>query len=191
VSLVNQDGARVSLRSLLAADRPVLVDFAYTTCTTICPLLSANFANFQRTITDEAGKACLFTISVDPEIDSPCEMKSYLKSYQAKAGGDFLTGTCENIYSVLKAFNVYMYIWNKMDHPSVILPGPLARVRAFVFRDYFIELVEATSDLLTSVTYPRLSFGTGQRYASKGCYVVQMTEGQKPKLVKRSEWIIY
>ncbi len=119
VSLVNQDGVRVSLRSLLAADRPVLVDFAYTTCTTICPLLSANFANFQKTITDEAGKALLLTISVDPEFDSPREMKSYLKRYQAKPGWDFLTGSREDIDRVLKAFNVYTR--SKMDHPPVIL----------------------------------------------------------------------
>ncbi len=72
-----------------------------------------------------------------------------------------------------------------------VLPGPLARVRSFVYRDYFIELVEATPDLVTPVTYPRLSFGTGQRYASKGCYVVQLTEGPKPEIVKRSEWIIF
>jgi hypothetical protein len=36
-----------------------------------------------------------------------------------------------------------------------------------------------------------MSFGTGQRYASKGCYVVQLSEGPKPELAKRSEWIIY
>ena len=72
-----------------------------------------------------------------------------------------------------------------------VLPGPLARVRSFVYRDYFIELIEATPDLVTPVTYPRLSFGTGQRYASKGCYVVQLTEGPKPEIVKRSEWIIF
>jgi protein SCO1 len=119
VSLVNQDGARVSVRSLLAADQPVLVDFAYTTCTTICPLLSANFANFQKTILQESGKARLFTISVDPEFDSPREMKAYLKRYEAKPGWDFLTGSREDVDRVLKAFKVYTR--SKMDHPPVIL----------------------------------------------------------------------
>jgi len=36
VSLINQDGIKVDLRKLLLSDRPVLVDFIYTTCTTIC-----------------------------------------------------------------------------------------------------------------------------------------------------------
>ena len=63
-------------------------------------------------------KARLFTLSLDLEFDSPCEMRSYCKWYQAKAGRDFLTGCREDIDSVLKAFNVY--IRNKMDHPPVI-----------------------------------------------------------------------
>ena len=48
VTLINQDGNKVQLKSLLLSDKPVLVDFVYTTCTTICPILSANFTNFQR-----------------------------------------------------------------------------------------------------------------------------------------------
>ncbi len=119
VTLVNQDGARVSLRSLLSANEPILVDFAYTTCTTICPLLSANFANFQKTIIRESGKAKLFTISIDPEFDSPPKMKAYLARYGAKPGWDFLSGSREDIDRVLKAFKVYSR--NKMDHPPVIL----------------------------------------------------------------------
>jgi hypothetical protein len=39
--------------------------------------------------------------------------------------------------------------------------------------------------------YPRLSFGPGQRYASKGCYVVQVGEGDQPALEKRSDWVIH
>jgi len=43
-------------------------------------------------------------------------------------------------------------------------------------------------------TYPlyvRLSFGPGQRYASKGCYIVQLSKGQNPELVKKSDWVIF
>jgi hypothetical protein len=79
----------------------------------------------------------------------------------------------------------------KMYSLFSILSGPLSRMRAYVYRDYFIEMLEATSDIsLTPVTYPRISFGTGQRYASKGCYIVQLTEGPQPELIKRGEWII-
>ncbi len=48
VTLINKDGARVELKKMFSSDRPILVDFVYTTCTTICPVLSVNFANFQK-----------------------------------------------------------------------------------------------------------------------------------------------
>jgi len=48
VVLVNQDGKKVRLAEILAADQPVMLDFIYGTCTTICPVLSAGYANLQR-----------------------------------------------------------------------------------------------------------------------------------------------
>ena len=123
VTLINQDGARVGLRKLLTSDRPILVDFVYTTCTTICPVLSINFANFQKTILRESGKTQLVSISVDPEFDTPKAMKAYLKRYNAKPGWDFLTGSREDITRVLKAFNAYTL--NKMEHyPIILLKSP-------------------------------------------------------------------
>ena len=80
----------------------------------------------------------------------------------------------------------------KMQSLFQTISGPLSRLRAFVYRDYFLELIESTPDLTSgTVIYPRLSFGQGQRYASKGCYVVQLTAGPKPELVKRSEWVTH
>jgi len=39
--------------------------------------------------------------------------------------------------------------------------------------------------------YPRVSFGPNQRYASKGCYVVQLSSGEDPQLRPVSDWITY
>jgi len=39
--------------------------------------------------------------------------------------------------------------------------------------------------------YKRLSFAAGQRYASKGCYIVQLTKGENPGLVAKSDWVIH
>jgi len=126
VMLVNQDNVKVSLRKVLLTDRPVLVDFVYTTCTTICPILSINFTNFQKTIIEESGSTQLVSISIDPEFDTPKAMKAYLKRYNAKPGWDFLTGTRDDISRVLKAFNVFTL--NKMNHyPVILLKSPTDR----------------------------------------------------------------
>jgi len=60
------------------------------------------------------------------------------------------------------------------------------------YRDYFFDIVDMMRDQYYSVAvYPRLSFGPGQRYASKGCYIVQLTGGDEPKLEKRSNWVVH
>jgi len=61
------------------------------------------------------------------------------------------------------------------------------------YRDYFLDVMDMMRDEYYSIgaVYPRLSFGPGQRYASKGCYVVQLDEGDPPTLVKRSDWVIH
>jgi len=80
----------------------------------------------------------------------------------------------------------------KMYSLSQTISDPLSKMRSFVSRDYFLELIEAAPDLVAvPETYPRLSFGTGQRYASKGCYIVQLTAGPNPGLIKKSEWVIH
>lgn len=72
------------------------------------------------------------------------------------------------------------------------ISDPLAKMRSFVSRDSFLELIESAPDITAlPAIYPRLSFGTGQRYASKGCYIVQLGAGPNPELVKKSEWVIH
>lgn len=37
----------------------------------------------------------------------------------------------------------------------------------------------------------RLSFGPGQRYASKGCFIMQLASGPSPNLIQKSDWVIH
>jgi protein SCO1 len=114
IALVNQDGKKVNLRTLLAGDTPVVVDFIYGTCTTICPVLSAGFLNLQNKLAATGGTVRLVSITIDPENDSPKVMKEYLKRFRAKPGWDFLTGSRTEIDTVMRAFNAY--IPDKMSH---------------------------------------------------------------------------
>ncbi|HJV36184.1 SCO family protein [Geomonas sp.] len=112
--LINQDGAKVSLKELMQSNKPVILDFIYGTCTTICPILSTSFTNLQKNLPDATHKVHLVSVSIDPEHDSPKVMKEYLKRYRAQPGWDFLTGSRANIDRVMNAFNAY--IPDKMSH---------------------------------------------------------------------------
>ena len=58
-------------------------------------------------------------------------------------------------------------------------------------RDYFIERIEQmTQTSLSPSFYPRLSLGPGQRFASKGGYVVRFPDGAGGAPVALSDWLI-
>ena len=71
-----------------------------------------------------------------------------------------------------------------------VLRQGLAEMYLNFYRDNFLDRIgmqaeQALPDFL------RLSFGPGQRYASKGCYIMQLSPGPDPQLLPRSEWIIH
>jgi protein SCO1/2 len=122
VVLVNQNGAKVRFKELMQS-KPVIVDFIFGTCTTICPILSVSFANLQQKLGSNSQKVQLVSISIDPENDTPKVLKEYLKRYRSKPGWDFLTGTRSDIDKVMYAFNAY--IPNKMSHfPLTLIRSP-------------------------------------------------------------------
>ncbi len=59
-------------------------------------------------------------------------------------------------------------------------------------RDYFIEILEhSTEKILLSSVYPRLSLGPGQRFASKGSYVLSMSEFLNQQTTPSSvSWVV-
>lgn len=119
VVLINQDGEKVRLKSLLETDYPVVIDFIYGTCTTICPVLSAGFLNLQKKVGTDGRKLRLISITIDPENDTPKIMKEYLQRFRAKPGWEFLTGSRADINTVMRAFNAY--IPDKMSHYPINL----------------------------------------------------------------------
>ena len=66
----------------------------------------------------------------------------------------------------------------------------LMQVRRNYYRDYLFDVIGMLADK-DSLDYERLSFGPGQRYASKGCYIVQLSSGPKPELIRKSDWVIH
>jgi len=123
VTLINQDGKKVRFKTLVESDKPVIVDFIYATCTTICPVLSVSYTNLQNKLKDSPQKPRLISITIDPENDTPKIMKDYLKRYNAKPGWDFFTGSRGDIDKVMRAFNAY--IPDKMSHyPLNLIRSP-------------------------------------------------------------------
>ncbi|MDH3806244.1 MAG: SCO family protein, partial [Gammaproteobacteria bacterium] len=66
-ALLNQDGDEVRFVSDVIGDNIIVMDFVYTTCTTICPVLSALFTQVQGKLGDQLGEEVIMvSMTVDP-----------------------------------------------------------------------------------------------------------------------------
>ncbi len=114
VVLLNQNGEKVQLKDFLSDSEPYALNFIFTTCTTICPILTVSFSHMQRNLGDEADELQIISISIDPEYDTPNVMKNYADKVGATKNWTFLTGDFESIVAVEKAFDAYSS--DKMEH---------------------------------------------------------------------------
>jgi protein SCO1/2 len=119
VALVRSDGARVNFAHELDDGRPVLLDFIYTSCTTICPVMSQTFAGMQKRLGPDAAKVKMMSVSIDPEEDTPARLTEYAERYRAGGQWSFYTGTVQASIAVQRAFDVYR--GDKMNHVPVTL----------------------------------------------------------------------
>jgi len=144
--LVNQAGESVDLAGDIVGDHIVVVDFVYTTCTTVCPVLSAILLQVQSAVGDRLGDDVrLVSISVDPLRDTPERMSAYAKKLHAGEGWQWLTGDKLIVNEVLQSFGAYTP--NFEDHPAMVLvgdgsTGQWARFVGFPGANHIIEKID-------------------------------------------------
>jgi protein SCO1/2 len=121
-SLRDQDGRNVKFVSDVIADRIVIMNFIYTTCTTACPVLSAIFQRVQAKLGSKLGKdVVIVSVSVDPNTDTPRRLKAYAKKLKARSGWIFLTGGEHVVDKVLEGLGAYSQDFTA--HPNMTLIG--------------------------------------------------------------------
>lgn len=125
--LVDQDGTPVRLREL-AKDRVLVVNFIFTTCTTICSPMTAIFGRLQAALGDALERDVrLVSISLDPTMDTPERLNRYAEKFGRRRGWVFLTGNRERVNRVLDALGGRAPI--KERHTPVTLIGREAEGR--------------------------------------------------------------
>lgn len=141
VMLVRQDGKQVSLPKEMNDGRPVVLNFIFTTCGSICPLMSQVLGQFQRKLGPDSQHVHLMSISIDPEEDTPPRLREYASQFGAGPGWNHYTGTLSASQTAQRAFDVYR--GDKMSHTPVTLvraaPGqPWLRIDGFVTPDQLL-----------------------------------------------------
>lgn len=117
VEIQNMDGDSTQLLAVLNQDSPVILNFIFTTCTTVCPVLTATFAQAQKGLMTAKTKPRMISISIDPEYDTPERLRKYAKKFKAGPQWQFFTGESKIINNILQAFRAYR--GSKLNHEPV------------------------------------------------------------------------
>ena len=122
VLLVNQNGEKMRFYSDLLQNKVVVINSFFATCKGSCLPLNRNLEKLQKALGDHMGKEVYFvSISVDPTVDTPANLKAYAKKLNAGPGWYFLTGDKENVDFALK--KIGQFVDDKNDHLNIFIIG--------------------------------------------------------------------
>ena len=150
VLLVNQNGEKMRLYSDLLQGKTVIINSFFATCQGSCLPMMRNLEKVQEALGDRLGKdARIISISVDPTVDTPAELKAFGKKFHARPGWYFLTGSKENVEFVLK--KIGQFVADKQDHYNIIIigndrTGLWKKAFGLAKSDALMEVVESVLD---------------------------------------------
>jgi protein SCO1/2 len=122
ITLLDSKGRQQELPHLMH-ERIVILNFVFTSCSTICPMLSATMRDMEERLSDRVGKeAVLISISVDPANDNPERLRVYANKIGSGPNWHWLTGTPLDVEYALRAFGVPTG-GRPENHPPTILVG--------------------------------------------------------------------
>ncbi len=111
VTLTDQDGKEWRLSKLLGPG-PVLIDFFFTGCSSICPTQTVSMEGVRQVLVNQSSNArdfpLLLSVSLDPLSDTPEAMRQYAEHLGVNVGRDarwlMLTGQFSDLTQVWQAF---------------------------------------------------------------------------------------
>lgn len=99
-ALVNQNGDTITQEDY--KDKIYVADFFFTTCATICPIMTKNMADIQKEILND-DDVMLLSHSVTPEIDTVAQLKRYaIEKGVIDKKWNLVTGDKKQIYDLAR-----------------------------------------------------------------------------------------
>lgn len=117
----DQNGNPHNFYSDLVKGKTVAINFIFTTCTGVCPPMTATLRRVQENLPARNPAIQLISISVDPETDTPPRLREFAAKFHAGPGWTFVTGERADIDLILRALGAA--VANKNDHTPMILIG--------------------------------------------------------------------
>ena len=135
--LQTQDGKKVRFYTDLIKNKIVIINAMYTVCSGVCPTNTASLLALQKALGERVGKDIfIYSISLQPDIDSPAALKEYAEKYGAQSGWTFLTGKASDIEVIRRKLGFYdsnpVADANFSNHSGVFRVGNDLRNRWFM-----------------------------------------------------------
>ena len=90
VTLTTHEGKKVMFYDDLMKDKIVILNFMYAKCEGICPGTTANLVKLQQLLGDRIGRDIfMYSITLDPERDTPKVLNRYAAAYKRSPVGSF------------------------------------------------------------------------------------------------------
>jgi len=122
VALVDQNGKTVRLEKDLVSNKIVVMSFIYTSCTTVCPVVSSIMGKVQKQLGARVGtEVQLVSISIDPQRDDAKRLNDYARTFQKGPGWSWLTGSPQSVNETLKGLGSFSGDFK--NHQPLILVG--------------------------------------------------------------------
>ncbi len=108
VPLITHEGKTVRFFSDVIKGKVVALNFIYTNCPDACALETARLREVQRILGDRVGRdVFMYSITIDPEHDTPKVLKQYAEKFQIGPGWLFLTGKEADITLIREKLGLY------------------------------------------------------------------------------------
>jgi len=103
VVLTDHNGLQVRFYDDVIRDKVVAINFVYTDCNDICPLDIAHMRRVQEILGDRVGRDIfLYSISINPERDTPATLRRVMRTYNVAPGWTFLTASSQEDVELLQ-----------------------------------------------------------------------------------------
>jgi protein SCO1/2 len=124
VIVQTQDGTRVRFYDDLIKGKVVLINFMFTSCTTQCPLATANLVKVGEALGERLGNdIVMISVTVDPSVDTPTVLKKYSQRYHTKPGWYFVTGSRTDIDLIRRRLGALDSTGDKTQHTGILIYG--------------------------------------------------------------------
>ncbi len=144
--LQTMNGQHRQLDAELANSVPLVLNFVFTTCSSSCSAQTAVLAQVQRTMHARGQRLQLASITIDPDNDTPEQLRKFSRRFAVQDGWQFYTGSFNDLLRIQKHFEVYR--GNKSAHAPVLLlrksaRAPWVRVEGFPTPDQVLALFDS------------------------------------------------